>query len=106
MARRFPVPFDSVLTVVEDAVSAAGLGIDEARYVGPSSYTVIGTKGLTVGASGNMGSMARVVVEAAGDHTIVRVISRRRVGSQVAAKGDYSPEILSQIQVRLGLEGG
>ncbi len=103
VVRRYPVPFDSVMTVIPDAVVAAGLGLKESQCIGDSVCVVIGTKGLTVGLSGNMGSMARVVVEASGDATVVRVITRRRVGTQEAAKEDYSPEILSQIEVRLGL---
>jgi hypothetical protein len=103
IARLFPVPFDAVMAVVPDAVVAAGLGIKESECFGDSVCVVIGTKGLTVGLSGNMGSMARVVVEGSGDGTVVRVITRRRIGTQEAAKEDYSPEILSQIEVRLDL---
>ncbi|UCG89142.1 MAG: hypothetical protein JSW71_11630 [Gemmatimonadota bacterium] len=104
VARRFPVPFDSVMDVVREAVVAAGLGLKESQCYSDSLCVVIGTKGLTVGASGNMGTMARVVVEGSGEATVVRVLSRRRIGTQVAAKEDYSPEILSQIEVRLALE--
>jgi hypothetical protein len=50
--------------------------------------------------------MARVVVEAAGDETIVRVLSRRRIAKQTQAREDYASEILSQIEVRLGLTPG
>lgn len=103
VARRYPVPFDSVMTVLPDAVVAAGLGVKESQCTGDSLCVVIGTKGLTLGPSGNWGSMARVVVEAHASATVVRVITRRRIGSEEAAKEDYSPEILSQIAVRLGL---
>lgn len=103
VARRYSLPFDSVMAVVPDAVVAAGLGLKESRCYDRAMCMVIGTKGLTVGPSGNMGSMARVVVEAMGNATVVRVLSRRRIGTQVAAKEDYSPEILSQIEVRLAL---
>ncbi len=103
VARRFPVPFDSVMAVVPYAVVAAGLGLKESQCPSESMCMVIGTKGLNVGPSGSMGSMARVVVEASGDATIVRVLSRRRIAKQVAAKEDYSAEILSQIEVRLGV---
>ena len=103
VSRRFAVPFDSVMAVVADAVVASGLNLKESQCYDESTCMVIGTVGLSIGASGNMGSMARVVVEAAGETTIVRVVSRRRIGSQEAAKEDYSPEILSQIAVRLGL---
>jgi hypothetical protein len=103
VAHRFPVRFDSVMAIVPDAITASGLHLKESQCFGDSTCVVIGTVGLTIGASGNMGSMARVVVEAAGHATIVRVLSRRRIGSQEAAKEDYSPEILSQIAVRLGL---
>jgi hypothetical protein len=45
-------------------------------------------------------------VEAAGDETIVRVLSRRRIAKQTQAREDYASEILSQIEVRLGLTPG
>ena len=102
VARRFAVPFDSVIAVVPEAISAAGLDVKESQCTG-SFCLVIGTKGLSIGPSGSMGSMARVVVEADGNATVVRVLSRRRIAKQTAAKDDYSPEILSQIGVRLGL---
>ncbi len=104
VARRFPVPFDSVVAVLPQAVASAGLGLEESQCTGESMCMVIGTKGASFGPSGSWGSMARVVVEAAGDDaTVVRVLSRRRMAKQVAAKEDYSSEILSQIGVRLGL---
>lgn len=103
VARRYPAQFDSVMGVVHAAVVSAGLDLKESECHGDSVCVVIGTEGMTVGPSGNMGSMARVVVEAAGDATIIRVLSRRRMANQVAAKEDYSLEILSQIEARLGL---
>ncbi len=104
VARRFPVPIDSVIAVVPDAVVSAGLGLKESQCTGVSMCMIIGTKGASFGPSGHWGSMARVVVEAVGDDaTVVRVLSRRRMAKQVAAKEDYSSEILSQIGVRLGL---
>jgi len=103
VARRYAAPFDSVMAVVREAVVSAGLGLKESQCYGDSLCMVIGTEGMSVGPSGHMGSMARVVVEASGDATVVRVLSRRRMGNQVAAKEDYSPEILSQIEARLGL---
>lgn len=103
VARRYPFAFDSVMTVVPDAVVAAGLGLKESQCFSGSHCMVIGTKGLTIGPAGNWGSMARVVVEADGDATVVRVITRRRMGDEESAQRDYSPEILSQIAVRLGL---
>lgn len=102
VVRRYAAPFDSVMAVVPEALTAAGLGLKESHCM-DSMCLLIGTKGMTIGPSGSMGSMARVVVEADGEATVVRVLSRRRIGSQTAAKDDYSPEILSQIGVRLGL---
>jgi hypothetical protein len=98
VANRFPVPFDSVMAVVPEAVVAAGLGLKESQW--------IGTRGFSLSRSGSLGSMARVVVEAAGDETIVRVLSRRRIAKQTQAREDYASEILSQIEVRLGLKPG
>ncbi len=103
VARRYPAPFDSVMAVVPAAVVSAGLDLKESQCYGDSLCVVIGTDGMTIGPSGNMGSMARVVVEGSGDATIIRVLSRRRMANQVAAKEDYSLEILSQIEARLGL---
>ena len=50
---------------------------------------VIGTKGLTIGPSGNWGSMARVVLQADGESTVVHVLSRRRRGDETAAKESF-----------------
>jgi hypothetical protein len=49
------------------------------------------------------GSLLLMSCATVGGPTVVRVLSRRRIGTQVAAKEDYSPEILSQIEVRLDL---
>ena len=82
---------------------ASGLGLKESQCTN-SMCMVIGTKGLTVGPSGNMGSMARVVLQADGESTVVHVLSRRRVADQTAAKEYYHDEIFSQIEVRLKLD--
>ncbi len=65
-----------------------------------------GSRGFSLSRSGSLGGMARVIVEAAGDETIVRVLSRRRIAKQTQAREDYASEILSQIEVRLGLTPG
>ena len=106
VASRFPVPFDSVMAVVPEAVVAAGLGLKESQCYARYTCMVIGTRGFSLSRSGSLGSMARVVVEAAGDETIVRVLSRRRIAKQTQAREDYASEILSQIEVRLGLTPG
>ena len=51
-----------------------------------------------------MGSMARVVLRADGEATVVHVLSRRRRADQTAAKENYHDEIFSQIEVRLRLD--
>ena len=94
------------LTRRPDAVEAAGLDLHEYNCDDFGMCLVIGTKGWSVGLSGNLGSMARVVVEDAGDFTVVRVLSRRRAGNEEAAEDDYSAAILSQIEVRLQVAGG
>lgn len=102
VAKRFPVPLDSVMTVLPDAIVASGLGIEESQCT-DAMCMVIGTKGFSIGPSGSWGSMARVVVQADGESTIVHVLSRRRRADETAAKEDYHAEIFSQIEVRLGL---
>jgi hypothetical protein len=57
-----------------------------------------GSRGFSLSRSGSLGGMARVIVEAAGDETIVRVLSRRRIAKQTQAREDYASEILSQIE--------
>ena len=103
VAKRFPVPLDSVMAVLPDAIVASGLGLEESHCSG-SMCMVIGTKGFSIGPSGSWGSMARVVVQADGDSAVVHVLSRRRRASETAAKEDYHAEIFSQIEVRLGLD--
>ena len=51
------------------------------------------------------GELVRVVVQkSASDRTTVRVLSRRRMATNVTAKGDYSDTIFSNIELALGDE--
>ena len=102
VAKRFPVPLDSAMSVLPDVIIASGLGLKESNCT-DSMCMVIGTRGLTIGPSGSWGSMARVVVQADGDSSIVHVLSRRRRADETAAKEHYHDEIFSQIEVRLRL---
>ena len=98
-ARTFPGEYARVLTAAREAVVEAGLAVEEANRVNDTAWMIIGKKGVS---RFSLGELVRVVVEKTGAaETTVRVRTQRRLATNVAAKGDYSRSILSNIELKL-----
>ncbi len=97
--RIFTADYNRVLKVAQEAVVEAGLMIEDVNQVNDKAWMIIGKKG----ASGwSVGELVRVVVEEMNDaKTIVRVYTKRRLATNITAKGDYSQSILSNIDLKL-----
>ena len=98
-SREFKAEFDKVLRAARESVTDAGLLIEYASDMGDMRWMIIGKKGTSFYSSGEI---VRVIVEQMSDHsTRVWVYTKKRVATQVAAKGDYSNSIFSGISLRL-----
>jgi hypothetical protein len=99
MARTFAAELPAVMSAAREAMVEAGLTIEESRQVNDTTWMIIGQNPASIM---SYGEIVRVVVEKAGAAgTAVRVHSKRRVATNVTAKGDYSPRILSYIEFKL-----
>jgi hypothetical protein len=99
-SRTFEANFDRVLGAAQDAVGDAGLKVESSSRVDDNTYMIMGKAGTS---AFSWGEIVRVVVvkEAAANSTTVRVYTRRKSSVNIAAKGDYSNTIFSNIELRL-----
>lgn len=97
--RTYAANFDQVLEVAKKACYASGLHIEETNNVDDRTCIIIAKKGATMW---SRGEVVRVVVEKTGDsETTVRVWSKRKLATNITAKGDYSEDIFRNIDSRL-----
>jgi hypothetical protein len=83
------------VSAAREAVSQAGFQIDDVVHPNDSTWMVIGKRGASFF---SYGELVRAVVQpAAGGQTVVRIVTRRRLATDITAKGDYSHAILSSI---------
>lgn len=98
VARPYPADFGVVLRLAREAVLESGLRVESAYQVDESTWIIM-AKAPTSWWS--MGEMVRVTVERGARETTVRVYTRRKLATNVAAKGDYANTILSNLELKL-----
>ncbi|MEL6613858.1 MAG: hypothetical protein AAFQ53_17325, partial [Bacteroidota bacterium] len=97
--RSFDAPSLDVREAALSAVSVAGLAIEDIYDDADGSTVIIGKKSMSAFSSGEL---VRVRVEPVTPYrTTVRVLTKRVIATQVAARGDYSGEIFSHIYLAL-----
>ena len=98
-SRDFNAEFDEVLNAARESIIDVGLFIELADDMGEMRWMIIGKKGTSLFSSGEL---VRVIVEQMSNHsTRVWIYTKKRVATQVAARGDYSNSIFSGISLRL-----
>lgn len=99
ISRVFDAPLDETLTASREAVVEAGLRFESAQQVGQDTWVIMAKKETS---AFSWGELVRVVVRPEPpEATWVSVLTRRRLATNVTAKGDYSESILSNIQLKL-----
>lgn len=99
IARVFSAELEKVLNAAQESMVEAGLAIEEVTKVDDNTHLILGTKGLSVF---SYGELVRLVVErSAPSETTVRVYTKRRLATNITAKGDYSGAIFSRIESKL-----
>ena len=95
----YTADFDSTLKAAREAVVEAGLQIEEVNKIDETNWTILGKKPTS---AWSWGELVRVSVEQSSETTTtVRVLTKRRLATNVTAKGDYSKAILSNIELKL-----
>jgi hypothetical protein len=97
--REFSGDYTSILRATRAAVTGAGLAIDSDEQIDASTAMIVAKKGMS---RWSWGELVRVVVQkSSNDRVAVRVLSKRRMTTNVTARGDYSDVIFSNIDVTL-----
>ena len=97
--RTFDSDFDTVLAAARQATTEAGLAIEKTERVDEKNWIIIGKKGTS---AFSWGELVRVAVTDDGpEKTTVRVYTKRKLATNVLAKGDYAHSILSNIELLL-----
>lgn len=99
VARTYSAGHDRVFKAARESVVEAGLSIEEIKKVDDRTWMIIGKKGMS---GMSWGELVRVVVQQIGPaETTVRVLSKRKLATNMTAKGDYSASILSNVELIL-----
>ncbi|UCG87396.1 MAG: hypothetical protein JSW71_02295 [Gemmatimonadota bacterium] len=94
--------YDAVLAA-RAALGGSQLEIEEVRQVDDRTWYIIAKR-----SSGEWthGELIRVVCEEMGERDVaIRILTRRRVGIEFTAKGDWSEELFTQIALELSSRG-
>lgn len=97
VSKTYQADFDEVVRATRDAMTDAGLEVEEAYEADDRTFVVIGK----TGASGfTWGEYARsVVIERGNGDTTVRVLTKKKLATNVTAESDYSDEIFSSLDI-------
>lgn len=99
VSRTFHAGFNQVLKAARESIIEAGLMIESTSEINADTYAIIGRRPTN---AWSWGEMVRVVVEKQpSSQTIVRVVTERKVKTNITARGDYSQSILSNIELKL-----
>jgi hypothetical protein len=97
--RSFAAPLLRTVNAARTAMAGAGITIEEATQVAPNAWMIMGKKGVS---GFSWGELVRVVVEESPPgQCAVRVISKRKVATNITAAGDWSRSLLDQIALSL-----
>ena len=98
--REFSGDYAVILRAARDAIVAAGLAIDSFDEVNETTAMIIAKKGASLF---SWGELVRVVVvqQSPSGPTQIRVVSDRKLSTNVTAKGDYADTIFSNVALAL-----
>ena len=88
-------PLSTVAPAARLAVLAAGLDVDTTAQPDSVTWMIIATKGMSLF---SYGELARVVVHQTTEGPVaVRVVTKRRLATNIAARGDWSGRIYQEL---------
>lgn len=94
--RLFRYPSDKVSEAAQAALRKSGFEVKEVAEVREGVWTIMATKGMSLM---SYGELVRISLSADGtDKTVARFITKKRMATNVAAKGDWSTSIYEDMQ--------
>lgn len=101
VSRPYKAEFNTVLRTAREAVIESGLNIESANEVQPGVWMIMAKAPTSWWSAGEI---VRVVVDRSSTtpgEVMVRVYSRKRISTNIGAKGDYATTLLSNIDLKL-----
>ena len=94
-AKFYSAPLNTVAPAARQAVLAAGLDVDTVSQPDSLTWMILAKKGMSLF---SYGELVRVVVRGTPEGAVaVRVITKRRLATNIAARGDWSGKIFEQL---------
>jgi hypothetical protein len=103
VVRHYDAELHDAVLAARVALGGSQLEIEEVRQVNDRTWYIIAKR-----SSGEWthGELIRVVCEEMGERDVaIRILTRRRVGIEFTAKGDWSDELFTQIALELSSRG-
>ena len=100
-SRAYAAEFNLVLRTAREAISESGLNVESANEVQPSVWMIMAKAPTSWWSAGEI---VRVVVDRSSTNpaeVMVRVYARKRISTNIGAKGDYATTLLSNIDLKL-----
>ena len=98
-SQTFSSDYDTVVKAARDALMSSGLAIDDASEVSNKTFVILAKK---VSSAWSAGELVRVTVqEVSESKTTVRVYTKRKLATNITAKGDWADTVLSNIALQL-----
>jgi hypothetical protein len=95
----FNASFHKVLEAARESVTQSGLEVEEDTQLDDQTWIIICNKGVT---GWSWGERARITVHKKSESkTLVRILTRRKLPTNITATWDFSPEIFSNIESNL-----
>lgn len=101
VSRAYTGEFNTVLRAAREAITESGLNVESANEVQPGAWMIMAKAPTSWWSAGEI---IRVVVDRTGTNpgeVMVRVYSRKRIATNIGAKGDYATTLLSNIDLKL-----
>jgi hypothetical protein len=98
-SKTFNTSLGKVLEAARESVIQSGLEVEEDTQLDDQTWIIICNKGVT---GWSWGERARITVQKKSElETFVRVLTRRKLPTNITATWDFSPEIFSNIESNL-----
>lgn len=99
IGRSFPAPLPDVRNALRVAFDSTGMGLKDSTLVNDSTLMIVGSRGFSFW---SYGEIVRVLLAGRQDTTDVRVVTARRLATNVTANGDWSEQLFKYMAAVLG----
>jgi hypothetical protein len=100
VVRIYQAPLRETIEAGREAMVGSGIEVKEVNDLGDNTWMIMGNKG---GGLASYGELVRMVLSGPEDGpTTVRVLTKKRMATNVFAEGDWSKSIYDQMDLKLG----